>query len=135
MCRSLQIGQRHPMHCLSHQSSGGVWARYHVQQPAHERHRQHCVTACGVHMLFSARGTQPKLNLMADLTVIHRVAYHVSSSKTTYTVSLDESSLLSHAGIGQQACELSHHQQCNRLHQWCKQHLSATSVICGCRSS
>jgi len=67
-------------------------------------------------MLFSARGTQPKLDLMADLTVIYCVAFHVSSSNTTYTVILDESSLLFHAALGQQTCEVAHHQQCNSMH-------------------
>ncbi len=87
MCRSLRIGQRHPMHCRSHQSSDGVWARCHVQQPEYERHSQQCVTACHVYVLVSARGTQPKLDLMADLTVTHCIA--VSSSNTTYGVILD----------------------------------------------
>ncbi len=67
---------------------------------------------------------------MADLTVIHHAAYHVSSSNTTYTVTLDESLLLSHAALGQQTCEVARNQQCNSMHQWCKQYPSATSVMC-----
>jgi hypothetical protein len=77
MCRSLRFGLRHPVHCLSHHSSDGVWARCYVQEPEHECHSQNCVTACDRDVRVSARGIQPKLDVMIDLTVTHCITYDV----------------------------------------------------------
>ncbi len=78
MCRSLRFGSRHPAHCLSHHLSDGVLASCYVQEPEDECHGQNCVTACYIGILGSACGTQPKLDVMTDLTVTHCIAHDVS---------------------------------------------------------
>lgn len=128
------MGSRHPAHCLSHHSLDGGWARCYVQEPEHECHSQTCVTACYVYVLVSARGSQPKLDVMIDLTVTHCIAYDAQSSNITYGVPMYEPLVSPQAGVGQKAFERSHHQQCNSMHQRCTQYVRS-QLLDKCPSS